>query len=216
MRNQWLGGGALAAGFLVFAGLVFGAVPGSAPSVQAQSAECPDVDDEEVQRCLVIAKLTDPDDDDTTDFDFEFDSSDFSLENGEAIALELEDGETHEVTEAETDGWTLANIDCEDDEGVDVDEDVGDMTVTITVTAEEDEDAYVTCTFVNEMDATPTATSTATATTTSTATATSTSNAGTSNTPVVPTPIAPTPRPVTSEVQSGTISPPSTGSGGLK
>jgi hypothetical protein len=214
---------------MAFMGLLVMSGQGTTPSAQAQASECPDG---AVVRCLTIVKEAEVEDDADVTFDFGIDISgdtdDFTLEAGGSAAFELLDGETHSVTEAELDGWSLMDIDCSDAEGVEVAEDEDSGTVTVEVTATEEEDASVTCTFTNEQTATPTATATATATGTAEAeddgeeeddgtTTPTTTSSGNSATPVVPTPIAPTPRPPASTVESGgTISPPSTGSAGLK
>lgn len=72
-------------------------------------------------------------------------------------------------------------------------------------------------------EATPTSTATSTSNTATNANATTTPSetpmiilGNTGNPSAAQTPTAPTPRPATSQVQAGSISPPSTGSGGLK
>jgi hypothetical protein len=217
MRKHWIGGGLLGAGLLLFLGLVFVSGQGTTPSAEAQTA-C----DDDVQ-CLVVTKEAEEDE----EFSFSSDANegDFEIDTGESMALSTDDGESITVTEDELDGWTLAGIDCDDNDidGVDIDvnEDDGSVTVDFADVAD-GEFATVECTFTNEMEATPTATATATGTATATATSTAEATATTTTTsqsaatPVVPTPIAPTPQPPASEVQSGTISPPTTGSAGLK
>ena len=231
MRNQLLGGGALAAGLLLVLGLLFISGQGSAPAAHAQTPECPD--NQDPVRCITIAKAVD-DDADAPDFDFTFDATAFALGAAEEASFVLDDDGTHVVTEAETDGWTLGDIACSNSQGVTLVEDVEAGTLTITVTAADDEDASATCVFMNAADAEATATATQTATTTTTTTTATTTtttaaestatptettdSSAAANTPVVPTvvPFTPTPQPPASEVQSGTISPPATGSGGLK
>jgi hypothetical protein len=205
-----MSGGLLAAGVLA----VFGAAAlngGSSPAAQAQTPE--DCETAEVS-CLFITKETDPEDEDP---DFGFDVSganegDFELNSGETEPLTTDIGGIIEVAEEETEGWVLDSIECTDDQQVDVEVDEDNGTVTVDFSDLEAEGGVIECTFTNEQEATPTPT--ATATTTSTAVPTTTS------TPVVtiaaPTatrttaPVAPTPIP------GGTISPPATGSGGLK
>ena len=228
MRNKFVGGGALAAGILLVLGLLFVSGQGSAPSAQAQAPECPD--NQDPVRCLTIIKAVD-DATDAPDFDFTFDGAAFALGAGEEASFEMDDGGTHVVVEGEIADWELSAISCGTSEGVSITQDLVTGTLTVTVTAPDDEDASATCTFTNmaEETATPTQTATTTATTTTTATATTTATTTTADatpttaavdnsTPVVPTvvPFTPTPRPPASEVQSGTISPPTTGSGGLK
>ena len=209
MRNQLMGGGVLAAGLLLVLGLVFVSGQGSVPAVHAQTT----CDDDEAH-CLVITKQTDPADDDQ---DFAFNNGAFEISDGESEAFSVESTGSLTVTEDEVDGWTLSAISCDDDEFVEIDEAGGSVTVDFAEFDEEEELVTVSCTFLNEIDETPTATTTATATTEATSTSTTTPAAtSAAGTPVVPTPIAPTPAPPASQVESGTISPPTTGSAGLK
>lgn len=161
-------------------------------------------------RCLVIIKETDPPGD-TQDFEFEHEHNgamtDFELEDGEMEAFTLGDDEPHTVTETVPEGWVLTDIDCDDSQGVDVNE--GDESVTVTVDLGGAEFASAVCIFHNEREPTPTPTATATTTATPTATPTGT------QTPPTITPVPPT---ATSAPPSngGTIIPPSTGSGALR
>ena len=208
MRNHWMGGGLLAAGTLLVLGAGYIAGGGSGSVVQAQAAECV-----AESNCVLIVKETDPDDSDQ-DFAFESDADqgDFELNGGDSERLSIDDDGTITIVEAETDGWTLTDISCETDEGVEDDIDEGAGSVTIDFGAlGEGEFASASCTFTNEMDATPTATATTTSTATATPTTSATTTVAATATPTS-TPVAPTPTVST----GGTISPPSTGSAGLK
>jgi hypothetical protein len=210
MRNTWIAAAALAAGLSFVLGLTYAVSSGTVPAAQAQEANCPeDVLTAEVN-CLRIVKDTNPE---TEGEDFSFDSSegDFSLNDDESAALTT-GGDSIEVTEEETDGWSLVDINCSETEGVEVTVDQGDRTVTADFSGlDAGEFAEVECTFVNEMEDTPTATATATATTTATATATSTTQATVAVATATRTPVPPTATTV-----PPVISPPATGSGGLK
>ena len=213
MRNHWLGGGLLAAGTLLAVGVAYIFSGGSGSVVQAQATECPD----EGAHCLLIIKETDPEDTDQ-DFDFASDSEEgaFSLGSGESAALTIDEAGTITVVEEETDGWTLADISCDEPEGVDVDIDEGAREVSVEFG---EIFAEVTCTFTNEMDDTPTPTATATQTATATGTVTTTVTttvAPSASATQAPTNTAVPPTATTSAGTGGTISPPSTGSGGLK
>jgi hypothetical protein len=229
MRNKFVGGGALAAGILLVLGLVFVSGQGSAPSAHAQTPGCPD--NQDPVRCLTIIKAAD---NTTSDFNFTFDGGAFTLGAGEQASFVMDNAGTHVVVEGDIAGWELSSISCSSSEGVNITQSLATGTLTVAVTAADDEDASATCAFTNTADATATPTQTATATTTATAAVTATAEATATtesttttadatatvdnSTPVVPTvvPFPPTPRPPASEVQSGTIVPPATGSGGLK
>jgi hypothetical protein len=210
MRKHWISGGLLAAGVLV----VFGVAALSGGSPPAASAQTPDDCELETESCVLITKETDPEDDDP---DFSFDVSganegDFELNSGETELLTTDINGVIEVSEEETEGWVLESIDCNDEQLVDVDVDEANATVTVDFSDLEAEGAVIECTFTNEeVPATATATATTTSTTVPTATAT----------PIVTVAVNPTATRTTAPVATptvttGTISPPSTGSGGLK
>jgi hypothetical protein len=102
------------------------------------------------------------------------------------------------------------SIACSEPDGVEVtvDEDAGSVEVDFSG-LDESEFAEVTCEFTNEEDATPTPTTTSTVTPTTTATTQVTVQV---NPTATRTPVPP----AATVVPGGTISPPATGSGGLK
>jgi hypothetical protein len=201
-----MAGGVLAAGALLVGILAYFGGQGTTPAAQAQEA-CP-----ADSNCVIVTK--DAGGDDEPDFSFNSSEGDFSLNDGESETLSIDDNGTITVSEDETDGWSLVDIDCDEPGEVSVDENGTSVEVDFSGLAD-DEFETVNCTFINEMDATPTSTSTATAT--ATATATSTTSAGTA-TPTRTTVVIgqATNTPVPTATSGGVISPPSTGDGGLK
>lgn len=192
MRNLYAGGGLLAAASLLLAGLIVVAGPGNTPSAQAQAA-CSD----DEAHCLVITKQTDPA---NADQDFNFGSTEgaFSIGHGESWAISFEGTGPIIVSENDSDGWTLTDITCSgDDDYVTVN---AGSNAVIADFGDWDEDGFgtISCTFTNEQDASPTPTSTAPS-------ATQTATPGATSTPATPTPIS-----------SGTVTPPNTGTAGLK
>lgn len=223
MRNQLMGGGVLAAGLLLVLGLVFVSGQGGTPTAEAQTCEGD-------ANCVIISKEADDD----GEFSFTTSEGDETIGGGESFAIDVDEGGSATVTEDETEGWTLASIECDEPDGVDVsaDEEAGSVAIDFSGLAD-GEFETVECTFTNEMEEEEaTATTTATVATTAEATATATeeasdsaastttatatsSNPSSAGTPVIP---AVTPRPSsTQQVEAaGVISPPTTGSGGLK
>lgn len=163
----------------------------------------------------------DCEDEEFTEVDLEdasvtFDFSDFDDQEDpltiECVFINAED----EAASAADEDADAADEGDEADEGDDADTaDEGDE-------ADEGDDADQ-ANAADDDEATPTSTATSTSNTATNANATTTPSetpmiilGNTGNPSAAQTPTAPTPRPATSQVQAGSISPPSTGSGGLK
>jgi hypothetical protein len=219
---------------------------GSNP-IEAQAAppECGadnlgSVSAEQVFRCLEIVKETNPG---GSSQDFTFDvvvnpptgpdqNDSFDLQDGDVAGYDLATANTsYSITEEETAGWQLVDINCDDNDGFDVTYDMANNSVIMEYTGQiVGQAAFGVCVFTNERIETPTVTRTATSTATQTPTVTTTPEAATPtvtatprrpnvggifdpgaiDTPTkVPTAVAPTKAP------SG-VKPPNTGDGGLR
>lgn len=145
---------------------------------------------------ITIVKDTDPEDNDGTEFDFDGDLGDFDIEDDESfVAADLVPG-VYRVQERETDGYELSDISCA---GGSVDIDDEDREVTVTLEA----DDAVVCTFTNdavEPDPEPTTAPTSTP--------------EPAATPVVI--VVPGPTQIVEVVKEVPITPPNTGSAGIR
>ena len=213
MRKRLFGGVAAAAALAVIGMAML--VP--LGQIEAQvSDECASA---RGNRCLFIAKDTDPDAADEA-FTFQYThngvTEEFTLSDGEQAVIPFNDVSDNVITELASSGWILDVIDCRNEANVDVNVQLELARVTIAMVNANDPDTTIECTFRNSLEFTPTPSSTPTETPSPTATATPEETEAASETATATPATPPTSVPPTLQPTSGGITPPSTGSGGLK